>query len=83
MKRLLPYLWPEGRWDLRTRVVIAMLLLVISKVITVLTPYAFKWATDALTTVGSPRHCRRGGRHIHGAGLWRGPRIHGGVCTIA
>ncbi len=54
MKRLLPYLWPEGRWDLRTRVVIAMSLLVLSKVITVLTPYAYKWATDALTSTGSP-----------------------------
>jgi ATP-binding cassette, subfamily B, heavy metal transporter len=54
MKRLLPYLWPEGRWDLRTRVIIAMTLLVLSKVITVFTPYAFKWATDALTTANAP-----------------------------
>ncbi len=54
MKGLLPYLWPEGRWDLRARVVIAMLLLVVSKVVTVLTPYAFKWATDALTTSSAP-----------------------------
>jgi ATP-binding cassette, subfamily B, heavy metal transporter len=49
MKRLLPFLWPEGRLDLKARVVVSMLLLVLSKVITVLTPYAFKWATDALT----------------------------------
>jgi ATP-binding cassette, subfamily B, heavy metal transporter len=54
MKGLLPYLWPEGRGDLKVRVVAAMVLLVMSKVITVLTPYTYKWATDALTTAGSP-----------------------------
>jgi ATP-binding cassette, subfamily B, heavy metal transporter len=48
MKGLLPYLWPQGRTDLKTRVVIAMLLLVGSKVITIATPYAFKYATDGL-----------------------------------
>ena len=48
MKGLLPYLWPQGRTDLKTRVVIAMLLLVSSKVITIATPYAFKYATDGL-----------------------------------
>jgi ATP-binding cassette, subfamily B, heavy metal transporter len=53
MKQLLPFLWPEGRLDLKTRVVIAMLFLVLSKVITVLTPYTYKWATDALTSTGS------------------------------
>jgi ABC-type transport system involved in Fe-S cluster assembly fused permease/ATPase subunit len=48
MKGLLPYLWPQGRTDLKTRVVIALLLLVGSKVITIATPYAFKYATDGL-----------------------------------
>ncbi len=50
LKALLPYLWPAGRNDLRLRVVLSLLLLVLSKVITVMTPYAFKWATDALVT---------------------------------
>jgi ATP-binding cassette, subfamily B, heavy metal transporter len=54
MKGLLPYLWPEGRFDLKARVVVAMVLLVLAKVVTVLTPYAFKWATDALTGIGQP-----------------------------
>ncbi len=54
MQGLLPYLWPKGRMDLKARVVIAMLLLVLSKVVTVLTPYTYKWATDALTTAASP-----------------------------
>ena len=53
MKRLMPHLWPEGRLDLKIRVVIALLLLVGSKIITVITPYAFKAATDALTTRSS------------------------------
>jgi ATP-binding cassette, subfamily B, heavy metal transporter len=49
MKGLLPYLWPQGRADLKARVVLALVLLVLSKVVTVLTPYTFKWATDALS----------------------------------
>ena len=48
MKGLLPLLWPKGRTDLKARVVMAMVLLVGSKIITVLTPYAFKAATDKL-----------------------------------
>ena len=52
LKSLLPYLWPQGRTDLKIRVVIAMLALVIAKIITVLTPYSFKYATDALTAQG-------------------------------
>jgi ATP-binding cassette subfamily B protein len=49
LKDLLPHLWPEGRADLKARVAVALLALVLAKVITVLTPYAFKYATDALT----------------------------------
>ncbi len=52
LKGLLPLLWPQGRTDLKIRVVLALTLLVASKVITVLTPYAFKAATDALTAKG-------------------------------
>lgn len=48
MKGLMPYLWAKGRPDLKARVIIALLLLVGSKVVTILTPYAFKWAADAL-----------------------------------
>ncbi len=53
LKSLLPYLWPEGRMDLKVRVVLAMIALVVSKIVTVLTPYSFKYATDALTVSGS------------------------------
>jgi ATP-binding cassette, subfamily B, heavy metal transporter len=49
LKAVLPYLWPAGRADLKARVVLALLSLVLAKVITVLTPFAFKYAVDALT----------------------------------
>jgi ATP-binding cassette subfamily B protein len=51
-RSLVPYLWPEGRPDLKFRVGLAMLALVLSKVVTVWAPYAFKHATDALTAAG-------------------------------
>jgi ABC-type transport system involved in Fe-S cluster assembly fused permease/ATPase subunit len=54
LKSLLPYLWPEGRMDLKVRVVLAMIALFVSKIITVMTPYSFKYATDALTASGNP-----------------------------
>jgi ATP-binding cassette, subfamily B, heavy metal transporter len=53
LKSLLPYLWPQGRPDLKARVVMALVLLVLAKIVTVWTPYAFKYATDALATQGS------------------------------
>ncbi len=52
LKLLLPYLWPKERTDLKIRVVAAMLLLIASKIVTVMAPYAFKYATDALTKPG-------------------------------
>ncbi|GAA4216808.1 ATP-binding cassette subfamily B protein [Sagittula marina] len=50
IKRMAPYLWPEGadkRW-VRWRVVIAMVLLVLAKVIAVTTPLLYKEAVDKL-----------------------------------
>lgn len=49
MVRLWPYLWPHDRADLRLRIYIAFALLLAAKIVTVLMPYSFKWATDALT----------------------------------
>ena len=49
LRDMLPYLWPAGHPGLKARVVFAMVALVLSKVVTVATPYAFKHATDALT----------------------------------
>ncbi len=53
LKGLLPLLWPHGRTDIKIRVVVSLLLLIGSKLITVWTPYAFKYATDALNSGGN------------------------------
>ena len=45
---LWPYMWPSDRPDLKQRVVVALGVLVAAKLITVLVPYTYKWATDAL-----------------------------------
>jgi ABC-type transport system involved in Fe-S cluster assembly, permease and ATPase components len=50
LRGLLPYVWPEGRPDLRLRVVLAFFVLVIAKVVTVATPVFFKQATDLLAS---------------------------------
>ena len=49
VKRLMPYLWTPGRWDLRIRVVAAMTLLVLAKSIGVYVPFLFKDAVDLIT----------------------------------
>jgi ATP-binding cassette, subfamily B, heavy metal transporter len=46
--RLWPYLWPAQRPDLRIRVVVALILLVLGRVILITVPFTIKWATDAL-----------------------------------
>jgi ATP-binding cassette, subfamily B, heavy metal transporter len=51
---LWPYMWPSDRPDLKMRVAIAFTALVVAKVVTVLVPYSYKWATDALTGEGGP-----------------------------
>jgi ABC-type multidrug transport system fused ATPase/permease subunit len=48
LKNLWPYMWPSDRPDLKVRVVWASLFLVLSKLVLILVPYFFKWATDAL-----------------------------------
>ncbi|EUB95120.1 Xenobiotic-transporting ATPase [Rhizobium sp. CF080] len=45
---LWPYMWPEGRADLKARVVWATFYLFIAKFVLLTVPYFFKWATDAL-----------------------------------
>ncbi|HVZ12842.1 MAG TPA: ABC transporter ATP-binding protein/permease [Bauldia sp.] len=47
--QLWPYLWPKERPDLKRRVLLALAILVAAKIVTVLVPYSYKWATDALT----------------------------------
>ena len=52
LANLWPYMWPAGRSDLKMRVVWASVFLVISKLVLILVPYFFKWATDALDGQG-------------------------------
>jgi hypothetical protein len=47
-RALLPYLWPAGRADLKARVLAALLLLVLAKVVLVTVPFFYKAAVDAL-----------------------------------
>ncbi len=53
IRRLWPYIWPRGRRDLELRVAFVFVLLFVSKLFNALTPYAFKWATDALAEGGT------------------------------
>ena len=53
VKLLWPYIWPADRADLKLRVFFAVALMLLSKLVTIAIPYAFKWATDALA--GKPR----------------------------
>lgn len=56
LANLWPYIWPEGRADLKLRVIWAVMALVVAKLVTVASPYFFAWASDALTgeTMGLP-----------------------------
>ncbi|KKC24390.1 ABCB family ABC transporter ATP-binding protein/permease [Sphingomonas sp. SRS2] len=48
LRRFLPYLWPKGEPALRARVAIAMLLVLGSKIIILLMPFAYKAAVDRM-----------------------------------
>ncbi|MCC6948504.1 MAG: ABC transporter ATP-binding protein/permease [Bradyrhizobiaceae bacterium] len=51
LKGLWPHMWPAARADLKFRVVLAFLLLLVAKLATIAMPFAFKYATDALVAV--------------------------------
>ncbi len=48
VRALWPYIWPHDRPDLKRRIHVALVMLLVAKLITVAIPYAFKWATDAV-----------------------------------
>jgi ABC-type transport system involved in Fe-S cluster assembly fused permease/ATPase subunit len=48
LRRFLPYLWPADRPALRVRVAIALLLVVLSKAVTLALPFAYKGAIDRM-----------------------------------
>ncbi|MGE4246906.1 MAG: ABC transporter ATP-binding protein/permease [Parvibaculaceae bacterium] len=54
LREIMPWLWPPGRPDLRWRVVAAFAALLLSKIVTVATPFAFKYAIDGLNAAVAP-----------------------------
>ncbi len=52
LSQLLPYLWPKGRPDLKLRVLVSMLCLVLGSIAVTTTPLFFKWMTQAVS--GNP-----------------------------
>lgn len=48
IRRVLPYLWPEGENWVKRRVVAAFVMLIAAKIVSVSTPYFYKQAVDAL-----------------------------------
>ena len=55
MASLWPYMWPPDRADLRMRVVLAFMLLVATKIVTLIIPYTLKWATDGLAAIAASK----------------------------
>jgi ABC-type transport system involved in Fe-S cluster assembly fused permease/ATPase subunit len=60
LRELWPYIWPSERPDLKLRVALALLALLATKIVTILVPYTFKWATDALTAMAEGRQVETG-----------------------
>ncbi len=52
IKMVLPYLWPKGNWEIRTRVVLALLSLFIAKTLGVAAPLLQAQAVDELSSNG-------------------------------
>jgi ATP-binding cassette, subfamily B, heavy metal transporter len=55
IRGLYPHVWPKDRPDLQRTVLISLGLMLIAKIVTVLMPYTFKWATDALVNASGGR----------------------------
>ena len=49
LRRVLPLLWPEGETGLKLRVVTAMSLIFVGKLVNVALPIVYKWVVDALS----------------------------------
>ncbi|WP_246188789.1 ABCB family ABC transporter ATP-binding protein/permease [Nitratireductor arenosus] len=53
LRNLWPYMWPADRADLKLRVIWASFFLVAAKLVLLMVPFFFKWATDALADDGA------------------------------
>jgi len=49
LRRVAPYLWPEGQGWVKRRVVLSLMALTMAKVVSVLTPFLYKAAVDSLS----------------------------------
>ena len=54
MRRFLPYLWPEGRPELKRRIIGAGVLVVLAKVVVLTLPFAYARAVDTMAADGDP-----------------------------
>jgi len=52
VRRFLPYLWPQGRADLRLRIVAALVLVLLAKGVALATPLAMKQVVDTMAASG-------------------------------
>lgn len=53
IRKVLPYLWPEGQFWVKWRVVVAMVFLLMAKLVAVASPFLFGEAVDALADDGT------------------------------
>ena len=54
IRRFLPYLWPTDREDLKRRIIIAGILVVLAKVVVLTLPFAYARAVDTMAADGDP-----------------------------
>ncbi|MFY8114405.1 MAG: ABCB family ABC transporter ATP-binding protein/permease [Rhabdaerophilum sp.] len=48
LRTLWPFFWPQDRPDLQRTIAVSLALILVAKGFTILMPFTFKWATDAL-----------------------------------
>ncbi len=53
IRRVVPYLWPEGDTGTKVRVILALSVLMLANVIAVATPFLYQQSVDALTPSGA------------------------------
>ncbi len=71
--KLRPYLWPDNRRDLQLRIYLAFVIMIASKLATMLTPFAFKWATDSLVVVARAPDAAAALVSPDASWLWKAP----------
>ena len=54
LRRFLPYLWPKNRPELRWRIGIAVLFVVLAKAVVLALPFAYAGAVDTMAAEGNP-----------------------------